>query len=757
MMTSIDVCLPAFYHKKNPRRERDIGTKWVFRNKKDERGIVVRNKARLVAQGKTQEEGINYEEVFALVARIEAIRLVLAYASFMGFMVYQMDVKSDFLYGTIKKEVYVYQPLGFKDLDYLDKIYVDDIIFGSTNKDLCKSFEKLMKDKFQKSSMGELTFFLDGKSARTPIDTEKLLHKDPDVKRIFRYLKGKPHLGLWYPQDSPFNLVAYSNSHYAGVCLDRKSTTGGCQFLGCRLISWQCKKQTVVVTSSTKAEYVATGSCCAQVLWIQNQLLDYGAKVGDLSSHSTNYSSPALTQKVFANMRRVGKGFSGVDTLLFEGMIVAQQDDDVADEDAASVAIDDVHAAADEPTLPSPTPTIQPPPPSQDLPSTSQIAQSLEITKLKQMVKKLERKNKLKVSKLKRLKRVGTLQRVDTSNDTVMDDVSKQGRIIASMDADEDVTLMDVADIAKEVAIDAEIKESADVQGRQAESQAQIYQTNLEHAKKVLSMQDDKVEPAELQKVVEVVTTAKLITKVVTASRATITAATTLLTAATITTAHSAARKRKGVVIRDLEETATPSIISHSEPKSKDKGKGILDDVIDQVQRKEKEDNATMRYQALKRKPQTKAQAKKNMMIYLRNMAGFKMDYFKGMSYDDIHLIFQKKFNSNVAFLEKTREQMEEEDNKALKRTNDVYTEATPLDRKVPVVDYEIYTENNKPYYKIITADGKGQKLEIVRVLWSAHYNIYNYTDDLAGREKISTYKDDAVELRLLEQSATVG
>ncbi|GKE54777.1 hypothetical protein Tco_1489933 [Tanacetum coccineum] len=96
------------------------------------------------------------------------------------------------------------------------------------------------------------------------------------VKRIFRYLKGQPKLGLWYPRDSSFDLVAYSDSDYAGASLDKKSTTGGCQFLWCRLISWQCKKQTVVATSSTKAEYVAAASCCGQVLWIQNQMLDYG-------------------------------------------------------------------------------------------------------------------------------------------------------------------------------------------------------------------------------------------------------------------------------------------------------------------------------------------------------------------------------------------------------------------------------------------------------------------------------------------------
>nr|GFC44355.1 putative ribonuclease H-like domain-containing protein [Tanacetum cinerariifolium] len=95
------------------------------------------------------------------------------------------------------------------------------------------------------------------------------------VKKIFKYLKGKPNLGLWYPRDSPFQLEAYSDSDYAGSHGDRKSTTGGCQFLGRRLISWQCKKQTVVATSFTKAEYVAAASYCGQVLWIQNQMLDY--------------------------------------------------------------------------------------------------------------------------------------------------------------------------------------------------------------------------------------------------------------------------------------------------------------------------------------------------------------------------------------------------------------------------------------------------------------------------------------------------
>nr|GEW34616.1 retrovirus-related Pol polyprotein from transposon 17.6 [Tanacetum cinerariifolium] len=164
-----------------PKGVRPIGTKWVLKNKKDERGIVIRNKARLVAQGHTQEEGIDYDEVFAHVARIEAIRLFLAYASFMGFTVNQMDVKSAFLYGTIDEEV-------------------PDIMFAVS---ACARHQVAPK--------------------------ECHLHA---VKRIFRYLKGHPKLRLWYPKESPFDLVTYSDSDYGGATQDHKSTTGGCHFLG---------------------------------------------------------------------------------------------------------------------------------------------------------------------------------------------------------------------------------------------------------------------------------------------------------------------------------------------------------------------------------------------------------------------------------------------------------------------------------------------------------------------------------------------
>ncbi|GJV43731.1 putative ribonuclease H-like domain-containing protein [Tanacetum coccineum] len=484
-----------------------------------------------------------------------------------------MDVKSAFLYGTIEEEVYVTQPPGFKDPDHPDKVYkvvkalyglhqapracngfkrgkidqtlfikkqkgdillvqvyVDDIIFGSTNKELCTGFEKLMKDKFQMSSMGELTFFLglqvqqkedgifisqdkyvaeilkkfnytDVKSASTPVDLEKPLVKDGDaddvdvhlyrsmigslmyltasrpdimfavcacarfqvtpktshllaVKRIFRYLKGKPTLGLWYSRDSPFELVAYTDSDYAGATQDRKSTTGGCQFLGNRLISWQCKKQTVVATSTTEAEYVAVASCYGQVLWIQNQLMDYGynfmntvinidnnnlltkgfdagrfqylvsinavrhmlmlpvqvtaaegvfintsiqvfinQQLGDMSHHKKIFVNPFHTKKVFANMKRACKDFSGRITPLFDTMMV---------QDSKEVGEDSDHPTDSTQVL--------------DL-EKSKDAQAKEIAALKKRIQRLERKKMSRPTGLKRLKKVGMSRRVESSED----------------------------------------------------------------------------------------------------------------------------------------------------------------------------------------------------------------------------------------------------------------------------------------------------------------------------------------------------
>ncbi|KAJ1686716.1 hypothetical protein LUZ63_018106 [Rhynchospora breviuscula] len=390
-----------------PSGKQVIGTKWVYRNKLDEIGNVVRNKVRLVAQGFKQQEGIDFEETFAPVARLESIRMLLAYAANKGFTLFQMDVKSAFLNGWIDEEVYVQQPPGFVDHfnpDYVFKlhkalyglkqaprawygrlctflldngfargkmdttlftkkrddhlllvqIYVDDIIFGSTNATLAQEFSSLMSSEFEMSMMGELNFFLglqikqlqdgifisqikyakelikkfgveDSKSLDTPMGKSANIDADekgkpmditlyrgiigsllyltasrPDimyavclcaryqanpkdshhktVKRNLRYVKGTQSLGLWYGKQTDLDLVGYTDADFAGDRMDRKSTSGTCQFLGGSLVSWSSRKQTSVALSTAEAEYVAAGSCCTQLLWMMQTLRDYELK-----------------------------------------------------------------------------------------------------------------------------------------------------------------------------------------------------------------------------------------------------------------------------------------------------------------------------------------------------------------------------------------------------------------------------------------------------------------------------------------------
>ncbi|GJX02415.1 retrovirus-related pol polyprotein from transposon TNT 1-94 [Tanacetum coccineum] len=401
-----------------------IKLKWLWKNKKDEDQTVIRNKARLVAKGYAQEEGIDFDESFAPVARLEAVRIFVAYAAHKSFPIYQMDVKTAFLNGPLKEEVYVAQPDGFVDPDHPDKvyrlrkalyglkqaprawydelskfliskgftkgiidptlftikygedillvqIYVDDIIFGSTNPKFSKRFEKLMHGRFEMSLMGEMKFFLGlqihqsprgifinqakytleilkkhgmekGQSIGTPMATKPKLDADlsgepvdqtdyrskigslmyltssrPDivqavcycaryqarptekhlkeVKRIFRYLRGTIHMGLWYPKGSGFELTAFSDADHAGCVDTRKSTSGGIQFLGDKLVSWMSKKQDCTAMSSAEAEYVALSASCAQVMWMRTQLQDYGFKYNKIPLYCDSQSAIAIS------------------------------------------------------------------------------------------------------------------------------------------------------------------------------------------------------------------------------------------------------------------------------------------------------------------------------------------------------------------------------------------------------------------------------------------------------------------------------
>jgi hypothetical protein len=353
-------------------------------------------------------EGLDFGETYAPVAGLESIHILLAYATYHGFKLYRMDVKSAFLNGPIKEEVYVEQPPGFEDSEYPNhvyklskalyglkqaprawyeclrdflisndfkvgktdptlftktiandlfvcQIYIDDIIFGSTNKSTCEEFSRIMIQKFEMSMMGELKYFLgfqvkqlqegtfisqtkyiqdiltkfgmkDVKPIKTPMGTNGHLDLDTGgkfvdqkvyrsmicyllylcasrldimlsvcmcarfqadpkevhlrvVKRILRYLVYTPKFGLWYPRGSTFDLIGYSDADWAGCKIDRKSTSGTCQFLGRSLVSWASKKQNSVALSTAEAEYIAAGHCCAQLLWMRQTLRDYGYKL----------------------------------------------------------------------------------------------------------------------------------------------------------------------------------------------------------------------------------------------------------------------------------------------------------------------------------------------------------------------------------------------------------------------------------------------------------------------------------------------
>nr|GEW42654.1 retrovirus-related Pol polyprotein from transposon TNT 1-94 [Tanacetum cinerariifolium] len=222
--------------------------KWLLKNKHDEKNTVIRNKNRLVVRGYRQEVGIDFEESFAPVVRMEAIKIFLAYATHKGFTVYQMDVKTTFLHYSLKEDVYVCQPEGtidptlftrrFDDDILVVQVYVDDIIFGSTDPRYATLFSDLMKSRFKMSMMGAMTFFLGLQVNQSPMD-------------------------------SGFELTGFLDADYAGCKDTFKSTSGGAQFLSEKLVSWSSKKQDCTSLSTAESEYVSLSACCAQVLWMR--------------------------------------------------------------------------------------------------------------------------------------------------------------------------------------------------------------------------------------------------------------------------------------------------------------------------------------------------------------------------------------------------------------------------------------------------------------------------------------------------------
>nr|GEV50645.1 hypothetical protein [Tanacetum cinerariifolium] len=571
-------------------------------------------------------------------------------------------LENRFQRGTIDQTLFIKKQQ--KDI-LLVQIYVNDIIFGATNKALCQSFEKLMKDKFQMSSMGELTFFL-GKSASTPIDGEKPLLKDSDgeyvdvhtyrsmigslmyltssrpdimfvvcacarfqvtpkvshlnaVKRIFRYLKGKPYLGLWYPKDLPFDLVAYSDSDYTGVNTPRsdEDRLKLMEFMVFLLQRNVCVK--LGINAARLSKLLLSGKCDAAVA---------AAVVEDVAEDVAHMATP-------------------------------------------SPPPNGISSPTQEPSSPPYLPHCPPQPQDAEGLENNKAAQQLEIVKLKARVKKLKKINKVKYFKLRRLKKVGTSQSVESSDD--MENVFNQGRLIVDMDQDEGIE--QVADQEKD----------AEFEGRHADKQAEIYNIDLDHSSKVLSMQEDDT---EVQEAVEIVTTANLMTEVVTVAATQVAAASIPIHATkpkilTITAAPAVStRRRKGVIIRNPREEL-PSDTPAETPKVKDKGKGILIEAPKPMKKKDQ----------------------------------IEMDAEEEMEAEDEEII--KIINETPAQKAAKRRKLSEEAKEAedlRKRLeivqdedDDVFVEATPLAQKVPVVDYQIVVIDNKPRYKIKRADDTHQ------------------------------------------------
>ncbi|GJZ64824.1 retrovirus-related pol polyprotein from transposon TNT 1-94 [Tanacetum coccineum] len=283
-----------------------ITLKWIYKVKLDEMGGILKNKARLVARGYRQEEGINFEESFALVARLDVIRIFLAYAANMNMIVYPMDVKTTFLNGILREGVNVNQPKGFVDQDNSNHVYKlkkalcglkqaprawkgkDILLISQSPRGIFLNQSKYALESLKKYGM-ESSDPVDTpmvEKSKLPVDqtihlfvwhrcasirekppTKKHLHA---VKRIFKYLRETINQGLWYPKDSSIALTAYADADHTGCQDTRRSTSGCMQLLGDRLVSWSSKRQKSSTISSTEAEYIAMSDCCAQILWMRS-------------------------------------------------------------------------------------------------------------------------------------------------------------------------------------------------------------------------------------------------------------------------------------------------------------------------------------------------------------------------------------------------------------------------------------------------------------------------------------------------------
>ncbi|GJR27767.1 putative ribonuclease H-like domain-containing protein [Tanacetum coccineum] len=733
-----------------------------------------------------------------------------------------MDVKSAFLYGKIEEEVYVCQPPGFEDPEFPDRVYkvekklyglhqaprawyetfstylldnefqrgqidktlfikrvksdillvqvyVDDIIFGSTKKELCTKFEKLMHKKFQMSSMGDLTFFLglqvtqkdDGifisqdkyvdeilkkfgfstvKTTSIPMETSKPLMKDENakdvdvhlyrsmnvfqvtpkvshlhaVKRIFRYFKGQPKLGLWYYKDSPFDLEAYTDSDYPGASLDRKSITGGCQFLRSRLISWQCKKQTVVANSTTEAEYMAAT--------IKNLVFHSKTKHIEIRHHFIKDSN----EKKLIQMIKIHKDQNVADLLTkaFDLNAVVTETTRRETEErhlrflnpsgSTKPIIDE---AANEEHVPTHSnyPLLSDKDRLQlkellelctklservlDLENTK-TSQAAEITKLKERAKKLERRNKLSTPRLKRLRKVGRTARIESSEDeevTLVDEA--QGR--------NDDNLMFDTGVFDEQEVEVEIAVRLQAQEQKRQDSGLFIERDAEVALRLQAELDEELRvERERQEEASKVAIAEMFDEV------------------------------QARIDADYELAARMTQEEQEKYTIEERAR-----LLAEFFERRKKQLAAERAEAIRNKPPTKTQLRNLMMTYLKNMGGYKHSQLKGKSYEEIQGLYERQQKRIQDFTPMDSEKEAQKPGKRLKRVAGSYaTQKSPKKPKVmksakdvteeEAAEYEKEKEELRLSLKIISNDDSEVDYEPL----SRKFPIVNWEYQLLGK-----------------------
>jgi len=268
-----------------------IGSKWVFKNKLDKDGMITRNKARLVVKGYNQEQGIDYGETFAPVARLEDVRLLLAFACMSGFKLFQMDVNSAFLNCYINEEVYVDQPPGFEDHQFPNHVFkLKKALYG---------LKQAPRQWYERLS----NFLLSYGYERGMIDKTLFIKKSNSKIILVQIYVDDIIFGATQDSLCEEFVAAMKDSDFAGCKLDRKSTSGTCHLLGSSIISWHSKKQACVPLSTAEAEYIDAGSCCAQILWLKQQLADFGLQISKVPLMCDNTSAINLTKNQIQHSR----------------------------------------------------------------------------------------------------------------------------------------------------------------------------------------------------------------------------------------------------------------------------------------------------------------------------------------------------------------------------------------------------------------------------------------------------------------------